>query len=228
MLHFSSPSPWQPPFVFLHLWVWLFKIPPVSGSKLNVRWRTHGQHNVCVNGVTCCSAAKSCPTLWPHGLQSARCLCPLLSPRVFSNSCPLSQWCYVTISSSVTPFSFCLQSFPASGSFPISQLFATSGQSIATVFSVKIQLISFRIDWLDLLAVQGTLKSLLQYHSSKASILRHPKNIQTIVQLGAFHMLARLCSKSFKLGFSRTWNGILFSHKRQSYHMQKCEWTLRT
>ena len=71
-------------------------------------------------------------------------------------------------------------------------------------FSEYSELISFRIDWLDLLAVQGTLKSLLQHHSSKASILRRPKNVQTTVQLGSFHILARLCSKSFKLGFSRT------------------------
>ena len=86
-------------------------------------------------------------------------------------------------------------------------------------FQQLFRVISFRIDWLDLLAVQGTLKSLLQHHSSKASILRHPKNVQTTVQLGSFHILARLCSKSFKLGFSRTWNGILFSHKKKSYHM---------
>ena len=68
--------------------------------------------------------------MWPHGLQYARLLCPPLSPRVFSNSCPLSQWCYLTISSSTAPFSFCLQSFPASGSFPMCHLFASDGQSI--------------------------------------------------------------------------------------------------
>ena len=61
-------------------------------------------------------------SLWPDGLQHTRLLWPLLSPRVCSNSCPLSWWCHSTISSSAAPFSFCLQSFPASGSFPISQL----------------------------------------------------------------------------------------------------------
>ena len=82
-----------------------------------------------------------------------------------------------TISSSVVPFSSCLQSFPASGSFLMNQLFSLGGQSIgvsASVISPSSEysgLISFRIDWLDLLAVQGTLKSLLQHHSSKASIL---------------------------------------------------------
>ena len=81
------------------------------------------------------------------------------------------------LSSSVILFSSRPQSFPASGSFPMSQLFASGGQSIG-VFSFNISpsnehsgLISFRADWLDLLAVQGTLKSLLQHHSSKASIL---------------------------------------------------------
>ena len=62
----------------------------------------------------CCSVSKLCPnSLRPHGLQHARLLCPPLSLRVFSNSCPLSQWCYLNISSSATPFFFCLQSFPA-------------------------------------------------------------------------------------------------------------------
>ena len=88
----------------------------------------------------CCSVAKSCLTLLPHGLQHTRLLCPLLSPRVWSKSCPLSQWCYLTISSSVT-FS-CPQSFPAMGSFPMSQLFTSDGQRIgasATVLQMNIQ-----------------------------------------------------------------------------------------
>ena len=67
--------------------------------------------------------------LWPHGLQPTRLPCPSPSPRVCSNSCPLSQWCHPTISSFVTPFSR-HQSFPASGSFPVSQLFASGGQRI--------------------------------------------------------------------------------------------------
>ena len=95
------------------------------------------------------------------------------------NLCPLSQWCHPTISSSVVPFFSCLQSFAASGSFPMSQFFTSGSQSYWS-FSFSISssnecsgLISFRIDWLDLLSVQGTLKSLLQHHSSKASILWH-------------------------------------------------------
>ena len=89
----------------------------------------------------CCLVAKSCPTLQPHGLQNARLLCPPLSHGVCSNSCPLSRWCYLTISSSAVASSFCLQSFPAAGFF---RLFASGGQSIgawasASVLPVNIQ-----------------------------------------------------------------------------------------
>ena len=116
-------------------------------------------------------------SLWPHGLQHARPPCPSPTPGAYSNSCPLSRWCHPTISSSVIPFSCHLQSFPASGSFQMSWFFTSGGQSIGVCFSISTSsehsgLISFRLDWLDLLAVQGTLKSLLQYHSSKASILQ--------------------------------------------------------
>ena len=74
----------------------------------------------------------------PHGLQHTRLPCPSPSPGVCSNSCPLSQWCYLTISSSVTLFSFCLQSFPASGSFPMSRLFTSGGQSIGASASASV------------------------------------------------------------------------------------------
>ena len=68
-------------------------------------------------------------SLWPHGLQHARFSCPSPAPRACSDSCPLSQWCHPTISSSVVPFSSCLQSFPTSGSFPVSQFYASGGQN---------------------------------------------------------------------------------------------------
>ena len=130
-------------------------------------------------------------SLRPHGLQHTRLPCPSPTPRSYSNSCPLSQWCHPTISSSVVPFSSRLQSFPASGSFPMSLFFASGGQSIGVSASTSVLpmnsgLISFRIDWLDLLAVQGTLKSFLQHHSSKASILWH--SIFFIVQLSHSYM----------------------------------------
>ena len=115
-------------------------------------------------------------SLRPHGLQQAR--PPCLSPThgVHPNSCPLSWWCPPTISSSVVPFSSCLRSFPASGSYPMSQFFAWWPKYWCFTFSISPSseysgLISYRMDWFDLLAIQGTLKSLLQYHSSKASIL---------------------------------------------------------
>ena len=111
-------------------------------------------------------------------LEHARPPCPSPTPGAYSNSCPLSWWCHPTISSSIVPFSSHLQSFPASGSFQMSLFFTSGGQSIGVSASALVLpeysgLISFRMDWLDLLAVQGTLKSLLQHHSSKASILQH-------------------------------------------------------
>ena len=113
-------------------------------------------------------------SLQSHGLQHTRLPCPSPTPWVYSNSCPLSRRFHPTISSLVVPFSSCPQSFPASGSFPMSQFFASGGQSIgvsASAISPSNEysgLISFRMDWLDLHAVQGTLKSLLQHHSSKS------------------------------------------------------------
>ena len=77
-------------------------------------------------------------SLWPHELQHARLPCPSPTSGVYPNSCPLSQWCYPTISSSVIPFSSCPQSFPASGSFQMSQLFASGGQSIEVSASTSV------------------------------------------------------------------------------------------
>ena len=113
-------------------------------------------------------------SLWLHGLQHIRPPWTSPTPRVYSNTCPLSQWCHPTISSSIIPFSSCFQSCPVSGSFPMSQYFPSDGQSIGASASVLPMNIQdwFRIDWFDLLAVQGTLKNLLQHHSSKASILQ--------------------------------------------------------
>ena len=118
-------------------------------------------------------------SLRPHESQHARPPCPSPTPGVHSVSCPSSRWCHPAISSSVVPFSSCPQSLPASESFPVSQLFAWGGHSTgvsawASLLPKKHPgLISFRMDWLDILAVQGTLKSLLQHHSSKVSILWH-------------------------------------------------------
>ena len=117
-------------------------------------------------------------SLQSHGLQHARLPCPSPSPRTGSNSCPLSRWCHPIISSSFGPFASCLPSFTASGSFPISRLFRSRGQVLEFQISISpsnedSELISFGIDWFDLLAFQGTRKSLLQHHSSNTSVLWH-------------------------------------------------------
>ena len=123
------------------------------------------------------SVVQSCPTLQPQGLQHARPPCPSPTPSVYPNSCPLSWWCHPTISSSVVSFFSHFQSFPASGSFQ----WVSSLHQVAKYWSFSFSispsneysgLISFRMDCLDLLALQGTLKSILQHHSSKASILQ--------------------------------------------------------
>ena len=84
------------------------------------------------------SVAESCLTLQSHELQHARLPCPLPSPKVYSDSCPLSRWCYPTMLSSVIPFSSCLQSFPASGSFPMSQFFASGSRNIGASASASV------------------------------------------------------------------------------------------
>ena len=88
-------------------------------------------------------------SLQPHGLQHARPPCPLITPGVYSNSCLLSRWCHPTISFSAIPFSSCLQSFPVSGSFQISQFFASGGQSIGASASASVLPVNFQ-DWFPL------------------------------------------------------------------------------
>ena len=88
-------------------------------------------------------------SLRPHGLQHARLSCLSPTPGAYSNSCPSSRWCHPTISSTVVPFSSCLQSFPASGSFPMSQFFTSGGQSIGVSASASVLLINIQ-DWFPL------------------------------------------------------------------------------
>ena len=115
-------------------------------------------------------------SLWPQGQQHTRPPCPLSMPGVYSSSCPLSQWCHPTISSSVVPFSSRLQSFPASGSFQMSQFFASGGQSVGVSASTLVLPMNiqdwFPLGWTGWISLQSKgLKSLLQHHSSKASVL---------------------------------------------------------
>ena len=127
---------------------------------------------VCI--ICSCSLTLSCPTLWCHGLQHVRFSCSSPSPGVCPSSCLLCPWCNPTISSCAAPFSSCLQSFLATGSSPISWLFALGGQSIrasASVLAVNSQ------GWLTgLISLQskGVFQSLLQHHCLKVSILQHP------------------------------------------------------
>ena len=122
------------------------------------------------------SVTQSCLTLcdpWTAACQASQ---SITTPRVYSNLCPLSRWCHTTISSSVIPFSSCLQSFQHQSLFQ----WVSSLHQVAKVLEFQLQhqsfqwifrLISFRMNWLDFLAVQGTPKSLLQHHSVGASIL---------------------------------------------------------
>ena len=127
--------------------------------------------------LSSCSVVQSCLTLQPHGLQHARLPCPSPSPRACSDSCPPTRWWHPAISSSVFPFSSCLQSFPASSVFSHELVLHIRWPKYWSFsFSISLPseysgLISFRIGWFVLLAVQRTLKSLLQYHNSKVSIL---------------------------------------------------------
>ena len=116
--------------------------------------------NPSVNSIQFSSVQSlSCPTLWSHGLQIARLPCPSPTPRVYSNSCPLSRWCRPNILSSVVPFCSRLQSFPASGSFPMSQFFTSGGQSIrisasASVLPMNIQ-DRFPLGWTGWISLQS-------------------------------------------------------------------------
>ena len=149
--------------------------------------------------------------------------CPSHPPRACSNSHSLTRWCHPNISSSVAPFSFCPQSFPASGFFRESALCIRRLKYWSFSFSISPSnehpgLISFQMDWLDLLAVQGTLKSLLQHHSSKASIL------SSAFFMGNSHIHTWLlekpwtdsCQAPLSIGFPRQeyWNGLPFLSRR--------------
>ena len=155
---------------------WLQALSTIFGSLLRLPLPCIAFLHLPPQVKGCCSVLQWCPTLQCHELQHTRIPCPSLFPGVCSSSCPLNQWCYLTISSSTATFSFCLQSsmIPASGSFPMSRLFPSGGQSIGASTSASVhwseysRLISFRIDWFDFLAVQGTLK----HHSLIALILR--------------------------------------------------------
>ena len=165
---------------FVYLKNQVVNILPLTCGSTNTFWKLT-DFLIC---YWCCSATRSCLTLCnPMECSMPGLPCPSLSPKVCSSSHPLNLWCHQTISSSVicSPFALNLSQHQ---SFPMSWLLASGGQNIeASALAMSIYsthtsndylgLISLRIDWFDLLALQGTLKSLLQHHSSKASILSH-------------------------------------------------------
>ena len=127
--------------------------------------------------LCCCSVvAQSCLTPRPHGLQHTRLPCPSPSPRVCSNSCPLNLWCHSTVSSSVVPFSSCLQSFPASGSFPMNRF--TSG-SQSTGASASASVLPMNIQGLFPLGVTGLI-SLLSKELSRVFLKVYFKVINSL------------------------------------------------
>ena len=122
----------KPSQILLMLWILLIiNTVRVKRSLTDLIWLE------IISSVQSSSSVVS-DSLRPHGLQHTRPPCPSPTPGVYSNSCPLSRWCHPTISSSVIPFSSCLQSFPASGSFPMSQFFTSGGQSIGVSSSASV------------------------------------------------------------------------------------------
>ena len=173
-------------------------------------------------------------SLWPHGLQHARILRPSPTPIACANSCPLSQWCHPIISSSVTPISSCFQSFPASGSFPMSGIRWPKYWSFSISPSNKYSgLIFFRIDWFDLLEVQGILKSLLQHHSSKVSILQCSafSTLTCILDYWKKHIFdcMDLCQQSNVFCFLICYVCHSFSSKEEaSFNFMVSSWWIKT
>ena len=186
-----------------------------------------------------CSITESRLTLCPHELQHARLPCPSLSPRICSNSCSLSRRCFPTISLSLIPICSCRQSFPASGSFPVSHLFVSGVQSIRASASAPVLPMNiqgwFPLGLTGLISLQSKeLSRVLQHHSSKASILGHSAFF--MVQFLHPHMLlllllshfsrVRLCvapkmaahQALLSLGFSRQkyWSGLPFPPMHES------------
>ena len=152
-------------YIYMNISIYMFSFVIVSSVLMGL--------SIC---WYCCSVAQSCLTLRRHGVQYARLPRPSLSPWVCSNSCSLSRWCHPTSSSSVAPFSSCLQFFPASGSFPVSHVFASGGQRIrasgsASVLPMNIQG-WFPLGLTGLISLLSKeLSNLLQHHTSKLSIL---------------------------------------------------------
>jgi len=133
--------------IFLHKLIYTFNMIPLQKFSVAILLELDQFSSVQFSGSVVSNSLR------PHELQHARPPCPSPTPRVHSNSCPLSRWCHPTISSSVVPFS-CLQSIPASQSFPVSQFFASGGQSVVSVLPMNIQE-WFPLGWTYLISFQS-------------------------------------------------------------------------
>ena len=142
-------------------------------------------------------------SLRPHEWQHTRLPCPSLSPRACSDSCPLSRWCHPTTSSSVVPLCSCPQSFPASGSFPVSWFITSGGQSSGVSASASVLPMNildwFSLGWTGLISGQSkTLKSFLQHHNSEPSVLQH--SVLFMVQISHPYMSTGKKKKALSTG----------------------------
>ena len=155
-----------------------------------------GYRFCCCWSITKSVSLQLSDSLQPHGLQHASLLCPSLSPDLCSNSDSLSWWCYLSTWSSATLFPSCPQSFLASGPFPKSLPQYWSFSFSISPSNEYSGLISFRIDWFDLIAVQGTLKILPQNLSSKASVL------QCSVFWATSHICTKAVGKNHSFGYT--------------------------
>ena len=144
----------------MNVWVYYFKWTETTSNlstlliQVFLSIRPHWNKGICIKNEFTISSVQFSHSvvfnsLWPHGLQHTRLPCPTPAPGACSNSCPSSQWCHPIISSSVIPFSSCLQSFPASGSFPVNQFFESGGQSIGASASASVLLMNIQ-DWFPL------------------------------------------------------------------------------
>ena len=171
-------------------------------------------------------------SLWPHELQHARLLCPSISPGVCSNSCPLRQWCHPTISSSVTPFS-CSQSFPASGSFLISQFFALSGQSLGAAASVSVFLMNIE-SWFPL-GLTGLISLLSKGQSPSLHDVKFhchlPLDVSRLHDLDEWHLLLFEPAREGEILYDTSPPHICGNHNKQivcNLFMQNAEFKLLT
>ena len=152
--------------------------PYSTKSKTLVNAVLKGQFGCCGVRVECSSVPFShsvvSDSLWPHGLQHTRLPCPSPTPGAFSDSCPLSWWCYPTISSSAVPFSSCLQSFPASMSFQMSQLVTSGDQSTGVSASTSVLPMNnqdwYPLEWTDWISLQSRKLSRV---SSNTTVQKH-------------------------------------------------------